>query len=147
MRVLVLVLVLVCLFACSSVVADGCPVEIEVKRSSKGDLELSLENRSSEVLDFACHDLPWVVQGQGGAGFKIYIDGKQIPVARGMGNNNEPFRIWPQSKVSGVVDAYYLKTYYRDIDKSRVRIEWSYYFPGRGKYSDCRLFSGELPTL
>lgn len=134
-------------FICTPVIADECAVGIEVKPTAKGDLEISLENNSSEIIDFAYHDLPWVVSGQGGVGFKIYIDNKEIPVARGNGNNNQAFRLWPKSKVSGVVDATNIKTYYRNIDRSRVKVEWFYSFSPEGKFSGCKIFAGDLPAL
>lgn len=140
-------IIFILLFFSSSAIAEECKVAIEVKATPKGNLEISLENKSSEVMGFAYHNLPWVVTGQGGVGFKIFIDNKQIPVARGSGNNNEVFRIWPKSKVSGIVDSAYVKFYYRDYDSRQVRIEWYYNFIPQGEFAACGKFSGDLSVL
>lgn len=117
-----LTIIFFCIFS-SSVFAEECAVSVSVKPDLGGGVEIFLENNSTEVYDFRYHDLPWVVTGQGGVGFKIYTDEKRIPVSIGMGNNNEVFKIWPKSKVSGIVDAAYLKMYYKGVEKNRVKIE------------------------
>ncbi|WP_462389536.1 hypothetical protein [Acidovorax sp. Q11] len=130
-------------FISASASSGLCPVEVFAIERGNGLVEIGIKNNMKESFEISYDRLPWVL-GARGANFEIAVDGQRIRTPFGAGHNTRIINIGPKSYISSIDDIGYLRSFYENIDKSRVTITWSYSIPGEKIPENCREVNGKI---